>query len=164
MFHFRIITTPDGNQIIDRNLSTPYESLTPTQMVEYTEIDNQLTIMDRLERKARERAKQKQKWYKRLASACGLLQKEEIMEELLLNQMLKANYYALFIAITKNMSAKSALKLLGIYPEKQRRKAKMNKMKGYTVPNGYMGYVNGKYMLFETEKAYHEYLLMEDEV
>lgn len=46
MFHFRIITTPDGNQIIDRNLSTPYESLTPTQMVEYTEIDNQLTIMD----------------------------------------------------------------------------------------------------------------------
>ena len=67
MFHFRIITTPDGNQIIDRNLSTPYESLTPTQMVD------QLTVMDRLERKARERAKQKQKWYKRLASACGLL-------------------------------------------------------------------------------------------
>ena len=138
MFHFRIITTPDGNQIIDRNLSTPYESLTPTQMVEYTEIDNQLTIMDRLERKARERAKQKQKWYKRLASACGLLQEEEIMEELLLNRMLKANYYALFIAITKNMSANSALKLLRIYPEKQRRKAKMNEMKGYTVPNGYM--------------------------
>lgn len=40
------------------------------------------------------------------------------MEELLLNRMLKANYYALFIAIAKNMSAKSALKLLGIYPEK----------------------------------------------
>lgn len=39
------------------------------------------------------------------------------MEELLLNRMLKANYYALFIAITKNMSAKSALKLLWIYPE-----------------------------------------------
>lgn len=73
MFHFRIINTPDGNQVIDRNLSTPYEALTPTQMIEYTEIDNQLNIMDRLERKARERAKQKQKWYKRLASACGLL-------------------------------------------------------------------------------------------
>ena len=42
MFNFRIINTPNGNQIIDRNLSTPYESLTPTQMVEYTEIDNQL--------------------------------------------------------------------------------------------------------------------------
>lgn len=158
MFHFRIITTPDGNQIIDRNLSTPYESLTPTQMVEYTEIDNQLTIMDRLERKARERAKQKQKWYKRLASACGLLQEEEIMEELLLNRMLKANYYALFIAITKNMSANSALKLLRIYPEKQRRKAKMNEMKGYTVPNGYMGYVNGKYMLFADEEDYRDYI------
>lgn len=164
MFHFRIITTPDGNQIIDRNLSTPYESLTPTQMVEYTEIDNQLTIMDRLERKAKERAKQKQKWYKRLASACGLLQEEEIMEELLLNRMLKANYYALFIAITKNVSANSALKLLRIYPERQRRKAKMNEMKGYTVPNGYMGYIKGKYMLFETEKAYQEYFLMEVEV
>lgn len=40
----------------------------------------------------------------------------------------------------------------------------MNEMKGYTVPNGYMGYVKGKYMLFETERAYHEYLLMEVEV
>lgn len=35
MFNFRIITTADGNQIIDRNLKTPYEALTPTQMVEY---------------------------------------------------------------------------------------------------------------------------------
>ena len=154
MFHFRIITTPDGNQIIDRNLSTPYEALTPMQMIEYTEMDNQLNIMDRLEHKAKEKAEHMNKWYMKLAAACGLLQ-EENMEEVLRNQILKANYYALFIAITKNMSAKSALKLLGIYPEKQRRKAKMNKMKGYTVPNGYMGYVNGKYMLFETEKAYH---------
>ena len=40
----------------------------------------------------------------------------------------------------------------------------MNKMKGYTGPNGYMGYVYRKYMFFETEKAYHEYLLMEVEV
>lgn len=36
--------------------------------------------------------------------------------------------------------------------------------KGYSVPNGYMGLVNGKYMLFETEKAYNEYLLMVEEV
>lgn len=40
----------------------------------------------------------------------------------------------------------------------------MNEMKGYTVPNGYMGYIKGKYMLFETEKAYQEYFLMEVEV
>lgn len=36
--------------------------------------------------------------------------------------------------------------------------------KGYSVPDGYMGLVNGKYMLFETEKAYNEYLLMKEEV
>lgn len=40
----------------------------------------------------------------------------------------------------------------------------MIKCKGYYVPDGYMGYTNGKYQLFETEKAYHEYLLMEEEV
>jgi len=31
-------------------------------------------------------------------------------------------------------------------------------MKGYTVDSGYMGYVNGKYMLFATEADYFEYL------
>ena len=31
MFNFRIINTADGNQIIDRNLKTPYDALTPTQ-------------------------------------------------------------------------------------------------------------------------------------
>ena len=40
----------------------------------------------------------------------------------------------------------------------------MIKSKGYLVPNGYMGFVKGKYQLFETEKAYHEYLLMEEEI
>lgn len=56
MFNFRIITTADGNQIIDRNLKTPYEALTPTQMMEYMEMDNSLAFMDRMERKAREKA------------------------------------------------------------------------------------------------------------
>ena len=41
MFNFRLINTPDGNQIIDRNLKTPYNALTPSQMVEYTEMDNE---------------------------------------------------------------------------------------------------------------------------
>lgn len=53
MFEFRIINTPDGNQIIDRNLKTPYEALTPMQMVEYTEIYNSMCHMDRLETKKR---------------------------------------------------------------------------------------------------------------
>ena len=56
MFNFRIITTADGNQIIDRNLKTPYDALTPTQMMEYMEMDNSLAFMDRMERKAREKS------------------------------------------------------------------------------------------------------------
>ena len=76
MFNFRIIDTVDGNQIIDRNLKTPYNALTPTQMVEYTEMDNQLAIMDRIERKARQKAEHMRKLTKnpfyRLACMCGL--------------------------------------------------------------------------------------------
>ena len=31
-------------------------------------------------------------------------------------------------------------------------------MKGYTVESGYMGYVDGEYMLFASEADYEEYL------
>ena len=31
-------------------------------------------------------------------------------------------------------------------------------MKGYVVSDGYMGYVNGKYMLFADEEDYREYI------
>ena len=31
-------------------------------------------------------------------------------------------------------------------------------MKGYLVGNGYMGLVEGKYILFESESAYFEYM------
>lgn len=31
-------------------------------------------------------------------------------------------------------------------------------IKGYIVSNGYMGYVNGNYMLFASESDYKEYL------
>lgn len=51
MFNFRIINLPDGNQVIDRTVKTPYEALTPVQMVEYTEMDNRMAFMDRMERK-----------------------------------------------------------------------------------------------------------------
>ena len=40
----------------------------------------------------------------------------------------------------------------------------MIKGKGYVVPDGYTGYANGRYQLFETEKAYYEYLLVEVEL
>ncbi len=77
MFDFRIIETADGNQIIDRNLKTPYNALTPAQMVEYMEIDDQISYMDRMERKAKKEAEQQRKrarnpFYK-LTCACGIL-------------------------------------------------------------------------------------------
>lgn len=76
MFNFRIIDTADGNQIIDRQLKTPYNALTPSQMVEYTEMDNQLAYMDRLEKKARDEADRRRRVAKnpfyRLACMCGL--------------------------------------------------------------------------------------------
>lgn len=40
----------------------------------------------------------------------------------------------------------------------------MIKGKGFNVPNGYMGYVKGRYMLFPSESEYWEYLLEESEV
>lgn len=73
MFNFRIINTPDGNQIIDRTLKTPYSSLTPVQMVEYTEMDNQLAFMDRQKQRQRKRSqKEKLPFAKALANAMGL--------------------------------------------------------------------------------------------
>lgn len=77
MFDFRIIDTADGNQIIDRNLKTPYNALTPLQMVEYLEMDNRLDYMDRLERKARAEAERKRKIARnpiyKMACLCGLV-------------------------------------------------------------------------------------------
>lgn len=31
-------------------------------------------------------------------------------------------------------------------------------MKGYEVPDGYMGFVDGKYRIFESEAAYFEFI------
>ena len=31
-------------------------------------------------------------------------------------------------------------------------------MKGYFTGNGYMGYVNGRYMLFSSENEYEDYM------
>ena len=77
MFNFRLINTPDGNQIIDTTLKTPYSSLTPLQMEEYIEIDNQLAYMERMERKQAREAERKQKFIYRfihkLAYVCGIM-------------------------------------------------------------------------------------------
>lgn len=77
MFNFRIIRCADGTDIIDRQLKTPYNALTPMQLIEYTEMDNQLAYMDRLERKAREKAEHKHRIVRnllyRLACIRGLI-------------------------------------------------------------------------------------------
>lgn len=77
MFDFRIIDTADGNQIIDRNLKTSYKALTPLQMVEYTEMDEQIAYMDRMERKARVEAERIRKIARnpiyKMACLCGLV-------------------------------------------------------------------------------------------
>jgi len=77
MFEFRIIDTTDGNQIIDRNLKTPYNALTPLQMVEYLEMDNRLAYMDRIERKVRAEVERKRKLVRnpiyKMTCLCGLV-------------------------------------------------------------------------------------------
>lgn len=76
MFDFRLFNTPDGNQIIDKTLKTPYESLTPLQMLEYMEVDNQLSFMERLEKKRIKEAERNRKLknpiYK-IACVCGIV-------------------------------------------------------------------------------------------
>lgn len=61
MFDFRIIEMETGDQIIDQSMKTPYNALTPLQMVEYLEMDNRLAYMNRMERKARVDAERKRK-------------------------------------------------------------------------------------------------------
>ena len=76
MFEFRIIICADGTEIIDRSLKTPYNALTPLQMLEYTEMDKQLSIMERLERKMNRETQRRRKLAKnplyRIACLCGL--------------------------------------------------------------------------------------------
>ena len=77
MFNFRIVELEDGNQIINRNLKTPYNALTPLQMVEYMEMDNQLAYMERMEKKQAREAECKRKltyrFIHKVACACGIM-------------------------------------------------------------------------------------------
>ena len=77
MFDFRIIDTADGNQIIDRSMKTPYNELTPVQMLEYMEMDAKLSFMDRMERRAKAEAERKRRIarnpFYRIACLCGFV-------------------------------------------------------------------------------------------
>lgn len=76
MFDFRLIETEDGSQIIDRNLKTPINALTPDQQMEYIEIDSQLATVDRMKRRARRKAEHKRRIKKslawKIACLCGI--------------------------------------------------------------------------------------------
>ena len=58
-FDFKIIESADGIEIIDRRQKTYYSQITPCEMVEYMEMDVQLAIIERIERKARAEQGQK---------------------------------------------------------------------------------------------------------
>ena len=58
-FDFKIIECADGIEIIDRRQKTYYSQITPSEMVEYMEMDVQLAIIERIERKARAEQGQK---------------------------------------------------------------------------------------------------------
>lgn len=77
MFNFRLINLPDGNQIIDTSLKTPYDSITPVEMLEYMEIDARLEYMKRMERKQKREAERQRKFtYKllhKVACMCGIM-------------------------------------------------------------------------------------------
>ena len=77
MFNFRLINTPDGNQIIDTTLKTPYDSIAPIEMIEYIEVDASISYMERLERKQKIEAERKRKFtyklFHKVACACGIM-------------------------------------------------------------------------------------------
>ena len=77
MFNFRLINTPDGNQIIDTTLKTPYDSITAVEMLEYMEVDARLAYIERIERKQKIEAEHKRKFiyklFHKVACVCGIM-------------------------------------------------------------------------------------------
>ena len=74
MFNFRIIYMSDGNQVIDPSFKTPFNSLTPSQMEDYIEMDKQIAYMERIKEKERRKIEHKRKMERNLLYrfACGL--------------------------------------------------------------------------------------------
>ena len=50
MFNFRIITTAEGLEIIDRTLSTSSDLLNPFELMDYVALEDTLAFMDRKRR------------------------------------------------------------------------------------------------------------------
>ena len=63
--------------MIDEKLKTPYNSLTPVEMMEYKAVDDELFWIDRQKKKEQKEAQRKQKIIYRslykVACACGIM-------------------------------------------------------------------------------------------
>ena len=46
-FNFRIIKSANGVEIIDNTLSTPYNALTPMQMIDYINVEDMLYLAEK---------------------------------------------------------------------------------------------------------------------
>ena len=55
MFNFRIITTAEGLEIIDRTLTTSSDLLNPFELMDYVALEDTLAFMDRKRRISRKR-------------------------------------------------------------------------------------------------------------
>lgn len=61
MLNFRIITTAEGLEIIDRTLSTSSDLLNPFELMDYVALEDTLAFMDRKRRISRKRSRRKRK-------------------------------------------------------------------------------------------------------
>lgn len=77
VFNFRIMEVEEGVEVVNRELKTPEEALTPVELVNYQEWENRLLFMDRMRQKEIREVERKRKlehnpFYK-VVCACGLL-------------------------------------------------------------------------------------------
>lgn len=72
MFNFRLINMSDGSQVIDTTLKTPYDSITPLQMLDYIEVDEKISNMERLEKK-NITSKKRHNILSKLVYFCGIM-------------------------------------------------------------------------------------------
>lgn len=77
MFNFRIINISKDIDVIDKRQTTSENQLSPTELLEYTELENSLYFFERQEKKKRKEENRKEtKTHSILASlqtACGIL-------------------------------------------------------------------------------------------
>lgn len=75
-FNFRIIDLPDGNQVIRKDLRTPFNSLTPFEQAEYTYVENMLYAIEqqkKMERREEDRQRRiARNPFLKLACLCGM--------------------------------------------------------------------------------------------